>query len=246
MTGDRNMDQQHLEKLSPDVRDFVLSTECKTKIKITVIEDPKRNECGHDRKGTLCCNVTPNSITICAPTTGYFPDGGVVHEVLHARRLLIDKVPRLAEPENHPWDSVTRAAMTNLDNALEHLFIIPEELNKRPERREYWHEQLRHLLLQDLQLCQDKAAQRQAAAIYWMLLKLVLAEPRTCAEVKLHLENLGLLNFANNYLNDAVIARESKEQLTKKTFDFFNIPRYFANFEYYEFRTRTSISIDDL
>lgn len=45
------MDQKYLEKLSPDVRDFVLSTECTTKIKIAVIEDPKRNERGHDRKG---------------------------------------------------------------------------------------------------------------------------------------------------------------------------------------------------
>ena len=240
------MDQKYLEKLSPDVRDFVLSTECKTKIKIAVIEDPKRNERGHDRKGTLCCNVTPNSITICAPTTGYFPDGGVVHEVLHARRLLIDKVPRLAEPENHPWDSVTRAAMTNLDNALEHLFIIPEELNKRPERREYWHVQLRHLLLQDLQLCQDKAAQRQAAAIYWMLLKLVIAEPRTCAEVQLHLKNLRFLDFANSYLNAVVIASESKVAPTKKTFDFFDLSRSSADFEYYEYGARFRIPMNDL
>jgi hypothetical protein len=245
MTGAKKMDQQHLEKLSPDVRDFVLSTECDTKIRISVIENPKRNGRGHNCEGTLCCEVTPNSITIHAPTTGYFPDGAVVHEVLHARRLLIDHAPRLIEPENHSWDSYYKEFIPSLDNALEHLFIIPEELKKRPERQTYWHEQLRYLLLQELPRCQDLVHQKYSAAMYFMLLNLTLDEPATSAEIRLHLQNLKLLDFSNNYLATAISAKESKEKLTQQTFDFFGLPRSFADFAYYVSGVRSTRPMND-
>lgn len=97
------MDNAYLSRLSENIRAFVNETEAMTGIEVAVVADSSRNGLGFKGEGSLKCTIEATSITIHAPTTGYFPEGAVVHEILHARRLHIDKVPRLEEPEDYPW-----------------------------------------------------------------------------------------------------------------------------------------------
>ncbi|WJR67226.1 hypothetical protein QTA58_00180 [Neorhizobium sp. CSC1952] len=61
----------------------------------------------------------------------------VLHELLHAKRYLIDKVPKLVPKVDNPNDSDMMAV---LENEIEHVAIVPMEADYGYDPYPYWNE----------------------------------------------------------------------------------------------------------
>jgi len=69
----------------------------------------------------------------------HFPNVSVFHELQHIRRVFLEGVPRITACEDFElWSPQLDTALAKLDNNLEHLVIVPRELEVYPERRAYW------------------------------------------------------------------------------------------------------------
>lgn len=132
------MQSEYLDRLSESVRQFVLEVEKASGVDINVISDPKQNEGGTTGQGKLAVNINAQCVQLFVPTNGYFPDGAVRHEVLHVKRFHVEGVPKLALADEEEWDQTLSDGLVNLDNAIEHVIIVPMELRYHPERLAHW------------------------------------------------------------------------------------------------------------
>lgn len=66
---------------------------------------------------------------------GHFVAQDIVHELLHAHRFWIEGVPQLvaAGGDNNQWDITSE-----VENALEHVVIVPREARYFPDTYAYW------------------------------------------------------------------------------------------------------------
>jgi hypothetical protein len=90
------MQPVYLARLSKPVQEFIHEVEELAGVDIKVLLDPKQNEGGTTGQGKLAVVINAQSIQLFAPTTGYFPDGAVRHEVLHVQRFHVEGVPKLS------------------------------------------------------------------------------------------------------------------------------------------------------
>lgn len=118
----RQMTLDYYGRLPADIRLLVDRVEDAAGIDIAVAVDPERED-------SMGVYIEETGATISIPNIEYFPDGAVLHEVLHIRRLLCEGIPRIVDNIRYAsWKPETHAALRDLDNNLEHLVIVPEEL----------------------------------------------------------------------------------------------------------------------
>ena len=141
------MQTEYLALLSESVQQFILEVEKGAGVGIQVVPDVKLNEGGPNGGGNLEINIKDRSIQLFAPTNGYFPNGAVRHEVLHVKRFHVERVPKLAA-DNENWDKAISDRLVGLDNAVEHLAIVPIELQMHPERLTHWEALMRSVCLE--------------------------------------------------------------------------------------------------
>jgi hypothetical protein len=127
------MQPSYLTRLGAPVQDFVRELEQRANIEIQVHPDPRLNRGGPLGQGHLEVLVDERRNFIFAPTNGYFPDGAVRHELLHVKRFQ----PKL-KAAARGRGGISPDAMGHLDNAIEHIALVPWELRLHPERREHW------------------------------------------------------------------------------------------------------------
>lgn len=169
------------------------------------------------------------SITIwLAP--GAYRTHTITHELLHLQRDILDSVPRwmpAAEAPAHIRDFVWQ-----MDVELEHLFIVPQELELHPEAESFWttHYETRlaaAALREDgFELC-----------LHWAFLRTSMssndAVARRCAEHLRALSNHRWLRIANNYQCELRDAMPCKSALMAVQFEFLSslvTPEHTAHF----------------
>ncbi|MGF6369736.1 hypothetical protein OKW40_002486 [Paraburkholderia sp. RAU6.4a] len=107
-------------------------TEQQSGLVIQVEVDPARG-------ATVACHVDERGATLLVSRQEFFQPAPVMHELLHMRRFLVDGVPQIVVNEDYnDWTPELERGLTNLDNGLEHLVIVPEEILRFPVRRQYW------------------------------------------------------------------------------------------------------------
>lgn len=160
------MREDYLDRLSPEVQAFVREVEETSGVTIEIKLDACRAGRGPDGTGILACDIDDRGATLLVPSEEYFPDGGVVHEVLHIRRILVEGVPRLADnPDSGLSSPEVCQGLVNLDNALEHLIVVPEEFFRRPESAERWTRIMERICVDELAAMGNPHDQRR-----WTLL----------------------------------------------------------------------------
>lgn len=97
----------------------------------------------------------------------------IAHELIHLKRNVLESVPKF-----FPVASASAAEIQSiylLENALEHLFVVPEEIAAFPEAQSYW--------------ASDYAAWVESAkhngfalCLHWFFLRLVLPDQKALAE----------------------------------------------------------------
>jgi hypothetical protein len=213
------MQHEFLTQLSEPVRAFVEEVEEKAQLKIQVLPSVKQNSGGSTGRGRLAVEVEAHRIHILAPTNGYFPDGGVRHEVLHAQRFHIHGVPKLTLAEEADWDQSFVDALGDLDNAIEHIVIVPVELHFHPERREHWETVMEKVCLglpsvpnieRDLAVC-----------MHWTFLRHVLPDSPQVKVLRAFATAEGSLEKANAFADQLLAAINCKEEMVRVLFQNF-------------------------
>jgi hypothetical protein len=89
----------------------------------------------------LRAQVEATHATIITPSVQRFTLASAYHELLHIRRHLVQGIPRLtvseAVPHGLPFQQTAQMVVIE-DNAIEHLVIVPPELQRFAQRAEYW------------------------------------------------------------------------------------------------------------
>lgn len=222
---------EYLDRLSDSVQQFIREVERQAGVEIEVLPSLKQNDRGPTGQGALEIVINAHNIQLFAPTNGYFPDGAVRHELLHVQRFHIEGVPKLALADEEEWDRGFSDAMGALDNAIEHVVIVPKELQFHPERREHWEAVMSNVCsgLPDV----PESERRLAVCLHWAFLRHVLPDSPQFEIAKHFAIEHGLLELADHFADQFLSASDSKEQMVCFLFQTLpEIPKSRAAFEY--------------
>lgn len=225
------MQPQYLARLGRPVQEFIREVERKASLEIEVILESKLNNGGPMALGNLEVDITDRRIQLFAPSNGYFPDGAVRHEVLHVQRFHVDGVPKLALARGTHWDTGLRDGLVRLDNAIEHIVIVPTELRFHPERRLHWEAVMRKVLSGLPSVPEGEG--RLAACVHWTFLRHVLAGSPLIEKARRFLDEHDLAEEADVLADQLLFAVPNKEEMVRILFLAFpEIPKHRAAFEF--------------
>lgn len=205
------MQPEYLARLAEPLRAFVGEIERKAAIDIAVVLDPRLNGGGPDGQGQLEVVIEAQRNLLCAPTNGYFPEGAVRHELLHLKRFHVDGVPKLVLADAEDWDQAFSDALGELDNAIEHVVIVPEELRFHPERLEHWEAVMRNVCAG---LPSVPVGERPlAVCLHWTFLRCVLPQSPSVEVAKQFAEKHALFETADRLADLFQAVAPSKEKI---------------------------------
>jgi hypothetical protein len=205
------MQVDFLARLDEPVRSFVTEVEQSAGIEITVRLSPELNHGGPLGTGNLAIEIEHRRVELLAPTNGYFPNGGVRHELLHVQRFHIAGVPKLVLSDEENWDEPFADALVGLDNAIEHIVIVPLELQLHPERRDHWEIILNRVLLDLTHV--PKAELKLACCMHWTFLRHVLPDSTQIKIAKDFLNQTALLESADDFADQFLSMLDCKENM---------------------------------
>jgi hypothetical protein len=216
----RQMQPEYLARLSETVQQFILDVEEGAGVDIEVILDPDLNEGGTTGQGNLAVTINAQSIQLFAPTNGYFPEGAVRHEVLHVRRFHVEGVPKLTSADTEKGDKGFTDMLVGLDNAIEHVVIVPVELQFHPERRKHW-ESMMEAVMRDV--CSEppnvsEVDRRLAVCLHWTFLRHVLPTSPSVEIARNFAKAHALLEMADHFADQFISVAASKEELVRLLF----------------------------
>lgn len=225
------MRPEYLGRLSESVQKFIREVERQAGVEVEVLPSLKHNDRGPTGQGLLEIVINAQNIQLFAPTNGYFPDGAVRHEILHVQRFHIEGVPKLALADEEEWDRSFSEAIGALDNAIEHVVIVPVELQFHPERREHWEAVMRNICSQLPDV--PESERRLAVCLHWTFLLHVLPDSPQVEIARNFAEKHELLEMANHFADQFLVHLDSKEEMVRTLFQTFpEIPKSRVAFEY--------------
>lgn len=230
------MQPSYLTRLGAPVQDFVRELEQRANIDIQILLDTRLNRGGPLGQGHLEVLIEARRNFILAPTNGYFPDGAVRHELLHMKRFHVNGVPKLTAAAR-VRDGISPDAMCHLDNAIEHIAIVPWELRFHPERREHWEAVLQGVCSRFSNVPAEELS--LALCMHWTFLRHVLPGSRPAETARRFAVKHRLLEMADRFADQflAAASKEAAVQLLFATFPEMN--KDLAALEYISSRTGT-------
>lgn len=205
------MQPAYLARLSGSVRESVLEVERGSGLEIEVVEESLLNETGPLGQSRLEVSIEPRRLRLFAPTNGYFPDGAVRHEVLHVHRFHIEGVPKLTLASWESWNQGLADRFTAIDNALEHLVIVPQELGLHPERKAHW-----EVVVGSVCGCLPsipESERRLAVCLHWAFLRHVLPDSPQVQVVQDFMNQHALLDLAQGFAGRLLSVLDCKEEM---------------------------------
>jgi hypothetical protein len=214
-----SMQSEFLIRLDESVQAFVQKVEKEAGIEIVVVLDSRLNRGGPNGQGQLEVLISAHRVELFAPTSGYFPDGAVRHEVLHVHRFHIQGVPKLVLASAERWDKEFSGMLGALDNAIEHLAIVPVELELHPERKEHWEAVMRDVWSAFPFV--PEGERHLAACLHWTFQRHALPNSPQIEIAEKYLIEYGLLGIANDFADRLLSVIDSKEKMIDFLFDKF-------------------------
>lgn len=232
------MQPAYLARLSSDIRSMAEEVERAGNVEIIVEVTSNRVRNLPDQPVSMACEVNLHGATILIPTADYFPDGAVLHELLHVRRFLVEGIPFLIDCETYePWSPNLASGLVRLDNSLEHLIIVPEELEIRPDRKEHWERVMTHVWKQLAKYDFSEADQQYQALINWAFVQHVLPDGPVRAYAMTVLKNFSLYDSAQRLYEALIPILSNKENAVRVCFNHLELPLEMACLEYIDIHT---------
>jgi hypothetical protein len=215
--------QAFLDLLNPEMRQLALSIEQEIDVEIEVVVDA--DMAVGDDPGTLKSDGDEHGAEIRTSAANYFPNASVYHELRHIQRALVEGVPRLIVCEDfEPWNPANYDAISDLDNNIEHLFIVPGELAKFPERRAYWEGRVGALLARLEGNHFHAVERRRFALLAWLLVNDMVGSPTLIERCRNLLQQLEFLGNAVQLRANVTAAAGAKEQVVRVVFERLELP----------------------
>lgn len=150
------------------------------------------------------------------------------------RRLHVEGVPRIALVDAVDFDPEFEGELARVDNALEHLVIVPTELYHHPERRVHWEAVMAYVWSQAIPQSPTPLDRRISVCLHWTFLRHVLPDSTTVQVASdLMQGHRGLRAEADAFAAQAVALLDDKPSLVQLFFDqFTDVPRAKAALEY--------------
>jgi hypothetical protein len=148
----------------------------------------------------------------------------------------VEQVPQINICDTH-WDPQLETTFTQVDNNLEHLVIVPEELRRRPARRDRW------ISVIDRNLSEIRSGKLQQAdsdflGIYTLaFIEHVLDDSCLKKRSELILDGLGLRDRALAFREAIIPALASKEATTRIFVEQFRLLEDHICFDYLDPRS---------
>lgn len=213
------MQSEYLDRLSKPLQEFVLEVEQGSGLQIEVVEESSLNGIGPLGQGRLEVSIESRRLRLFAPTNGYFPDGAVRHEVLHFHRFHVQGVPKLALKDWSRGGRNLAERFTAIDNALEHLVIVPLELELHPERKEHWEAVVGDVCgglpsIPDSERC-------LAVCLHWAFIRYVLPDSPQVQVIWDFMNRHALRDVAEGFAGKLLASLNSKEEMLQVLADAF-------------------------
>jgi hypothetical protein len=196
--------------------DLVDQTEAATGLPIDVVVNGAR-----PANAPLRAMISASYTRIETPSVHRFVPSSVFHELMHIRRIMVDGVPRLGVADGVPddqWSPQLEEHVTSVDNAIEHLVIVPKELEHFPERKEHW-EQVVRRNCQTIAAGQGTPQELDASAIgLWVFVRHALPGSHVEIELSETLVLRGLRQKAVDAAADVLPRLADKRDLTRAWF----------------------------
>lgn len=235
------MQPEFLNRLSGNVAALVQQTEDSAGIEIAVVLDPERAFVTPDEPEPMGCEIDEHGAQLLIGDAAHFPDVSVFHELQHIRRVLLELVPRIVVCEDfEPWSPQLDTAMARLDNNLEHLIIVPRELEAYPARRGYWEDRVQRMLNRLVGNVLPNIDRERFAMLAWVLVHHMTPKQELQDAARRVLRELAIEERAEQYRDAVVGAVASKEQLVRITFEYFALPANAGCLKYFDAHNRTT------
>ncbi|MCP3930768.1 MAG: hypothetical protein GY705_16900 [Bacteroidetes bacterium] len=195
----------------------------------------------NSRENYLACDIDKSGAKILIPNKNYFPNDSVYHELLHLRRLSIEKAPRILVCDDYDrWTPQLESGMVSLDNDIEHFVIVPDELKKYPGRDSYWKNKVRYVLENYENLGLIKDDQERRVLINWAFANYVVSGNNIIEAANLAVQKMKIEKQAHEFLSQISDVIASKEALVQVFFKYLSIPFEVGCLEYLDFENKTS------
>ncbi|WP_175910698.1 hypothetical protein [Burkholderia sp. BCC1640] len=212
------MDDRYRQQLPADLQALAQDIEGLSGFVIQVEVDAAR-------RGTLASYVDERRATLLLPQEEFFQPASVMHELLHLRRFLVDGVPQIVVNDDYPdWTPELEGALTILDNGLEHLVIVPDEVARFPERRDYWAGVMTRVF-EDIRvnpLTPDD--RRRHTMLNWLFAHHMLMEAPQLEAADNLVHELGLRQQVDAFRNAVVPALAVKEEVVRRCVEQLEMP----------------------
>jgi hypothetical protein len=177
------MDTFYKAQLPRGVATLVERIESFAKREISVEVDNRPRSPTSPNPDSLAARVTPTSAMIVLRSKDVFPPHDVLHELLHIERMWVEGIPQLV-PKHDPKGTRSKIA-NDIENALEHLVIVPREANYGFDPYPYWNEtSRRNWVSYPWPALTDPWARRKACLLGWLTVSCLVNDE----EVRSHVE----------------------------------------------------------
>lgn len=178
-------------------------------------------------------SINHEGATILLDDFDEVPVEGAVHELLHLHRYWPQQVPSIVA-----IDRANKNIVDGIDNAIEHLFVVPQQIQMGYEVTAYWTEMARgNWTGYPDEWSDDPATRRRVALIAWLTLKLTNDDSVTSLAERCTNEE-GLLPEARRFVRRIESLQSSKPRMVSAVFRFCNLPMDGARLATFDIRDR--------
>lgn len=218
------MDTFFKTQLPPDIAKLVDDIESFARREILVEVDTRPVSPSSPNPDRLAVHVTPTEARILLRSRDVFRPHDVLHELLHIERLWVEQIPQLL-PIHDPHGNRSRIA-GDIENALEHLVIVPREANYGFDPYPYWNEtSRRNWAGYPWPTMTDPWSRRKACLLGWLTVFYLVNDSVGRCHVEECLRKEGLLEEAHRFgARIGEKLRISKPQAQSAVLRFLEIP----------------------
>ena len=231
------MQRAFLQRLNTETQDLVREIEAfaASEIELRAAPPPSSEAASAARAVALIASETGAILLYRGEEE--FQTPAVLHELLHLRRYWIDRVPQLV-PLADPQGDKTKIA-NQIENALEHLIITPQEARYGFDPYVGLNETARHnwqsYPWNDIT---ESWARRKMCLLSWLTTRLLVSDHGVKALAQQCLQKEGLLEEAENFAAKIERSKGSKERCISTAVRFLRIPRAEAEMIYLDVKNK--------
>lgn len=218
------MEQAFLQRLSAETQRLVREIEEFAASEIELRAAPAPSSQAVDAARSVALIASETGATLLYRGEEEFQTPAVLHELLHLRRYWIDFVPQLVPVADLQGDKTKIA--NQIENALEHLIITPQEarygLDPYVSLNETARQNWQAYPWNDIT---ESWARRKMCLLSWLTTRILVRDDGVKALARECLQKEGLLEEAENFAGKIERSTSSKERCISTAVRFLRIPR---------------------